>query len=107
MPAMPIPKQPEGRKVSGAELRDMYQTTLRFFWQQEKSARALRDESGRVVSIAELANYLNISERGLYKRVSRFLELLPDQEFAMGVVKRWREVFLPLNAARLHSAGRV
>jgi hypothetical protein len=69
----------------------MYRTTLAYFLHREKSTLAYRDEYGHPISNRELAARLHVSEQGLYARVRRFMELLPDAGVAGGHVELWRQ----------------
>ena len=98
LPLMTMPHRPSSRMPAPAELAQAYATTVRYFRQHVGSKAALRDGDGELLDIDKLAETLHISRQAIYKRKKRFLDLLPDEATATGQVKRWREVFLMLEA---------
>lgn len=96
-PSMPLPQRPADRMPSAEDLRAAYVTTVRYFWQREGSRRADRDDLGRPRSAAWLANDLAISRDALYKRVERFLELLPSAGVGGRHERMWRDILLTLS----------
>ncbi len=102
VPPMPMPERPADRMVTSAELATAYTTTVRYFWQCEGNKRAERDADNQVMSVTWLANELDIPRSALYKRVQRFLDLLPHESIASGTVKTWCAVFLTLRPEAFH-----
>lgn len=89
-----------GRGRSPDELMDCYVAAVRLFRLKHappKSHMVDRDTHGHVRSVAWLAADLGTSPSQLYRRVERFLSLLPDEGRATGMVKVWRDVFFALD----------
>lgn len=89
-----------GRGRSDAELRVAYQTTVRYLKLKHptKGPRApdLDAYGAPIRTVDQLARTLGVTPSQLYRRVERFLAVLPDEALAVGKVGAWRRIFLTL-----------